>query len=248
MVKKKILIVNDDPQVVKKIVSTIKEADYEVEVAYDGIQGVQKAREQRPDLIIIDFKAPAGDGLGLLENLQSMPEIATSPIIFISFDSGEKIPKKLLDLGAKDFMSDPLDEKELLAKVNKYLVGADKGHKKILIVEDEPHTLQIVKDRLESNGFEVITAIDGEEALATAKKEKPNLIILDVMLPKMDGFHVCRLLKFEEEYKSIPIIMVTAKATQADLDIGKQTGANAYIVKPFDFDALLLTMERLLQK
>ena len=119
---------------------------------------------------------------------------------------------------------------------------------KILIVDDEPNVVIVIKDRLEAKGYETITAKDGEEALAKARSEEPDLILLDIMLPKMDGFKVCRMLKFDERYKQIPIVMLTAKATQADVKTGKETGADAYMVKPFDFDTLLMTIERLLEK
>ena len=105
--------------------------------------------------------------------------------------------------------------------------------KKILLVEDEKVLIETVTLRLEANGYEVIPAYDGFEGLEKAKKEKPDLIILDLMLPKMDGYKVCGLLKADTRYNKIPIIMFTARAQESDKKMGKEVGADAYITKPF---------------
>lgn|SRR3989338_2503410 len=119
--------------------------------------------------------------------------------------------------------------------------------KRILLVEDEKDLVDIVKFRLEANNYEVVVAYDGQEALDRAKKEKPDLIILDLMLPKIDGFKVCRMLKFDEKYKKIPIIMFTARAQESDKKLGEEVGADAYITKPFEPEALLVKIKELLK-
>ena len=118
--------------------------------------------------------------------------------------------------------------------------------KRILVVDDEFQLVEMVKMRLEANGYDVITASDGLEGLEKARKEKPNLILLDLMLPKMDGYKVCRTLKFDERYKHIPIIMFTARAQESDEKIGKEVGSDAYIVKPFEPQKLLGKIKELL--
>jgi DNA-binding response OmpR family regulator len=120
--------------------------------------------------------------------------------------------------------------------------------KKLLIVEDEKDLVEMVKFRLEASGYEATTAYDGQEGLDKAHKEKPDLIILDIMLPKLDGYKVCRLLKFDEKYKNIPIIMFTARAQESDKKTGEDVGADAYITKPFDSQVLLSKIEELLKK
>lgn len=113
------------------------------------------------------------------------------------------------------------------------------GKKKILLVDDEKDLVKIVKFRLEANDYEVITACDGQEGLEKARKEKPDLIILDLMLPKMDGYKICGLLKKDSRFMRIPIIMFTAKAQEEDMKLGKEVGADAYIIKPFEPGVLL---------
>ena len=118
----------------------------------------------------------------------------------------------------------------------------------ILIVDDEVQLVEMVKMRLEASGYEIIFAHDGQEGLDKAKKEKPDLMILDLMLPKIDGYKVCRMLKFDEKYKQIPIILFSARAQDEDKQMGKEVGADAYITKPFDPQALLGKIKELLKE
>jgi len=116
---------------------------------------------------------------------------------------------------------------------------SENAKKKILIVDDEPDIVETIKFLLESEGFECLTAFDGEEALKLARESNPDLIILDVMLPKINGYKVSRLLKFDAKYKNIPVLMVTARTQEEDRLIGEETGADEYITKPFDIDSIL---------
>ncbi len=120
--------------------------------------------------------------------------------------------------------------------------------KKILLVEDEKVLMETVTLRLEATGYEVISAYDGFKGLEKAKKEKPDLIILDLMLPKMDGYKVCGLLKADTRYNKIPIIMFTARAQESDKKMGQDVGADAYITKPFEPQLLLEKIRELLKK
>lgn len=123
---------------------------------------------------------------------------------------------------------------------------ADNDKVKILFVDDEPDLVQLVSLRLQSAGYEVQAAYDGQQALDLVKKSRPNLIILDLMLPKLDGYKVCRLLKFDERYKSIPILIFTARAQVEDIQRATECGAEAYLTKPFEAAALLGKIKELL--
>ena len=121
-------------------------------------------------------------------------------------------------------------------------------NKKILVCDDEPQLVDLLKVRLEANNYNVITAIDGFEAIEKARNNNPDLIILDLMLPKLNGYKVCRMLKFDDKYKHIPIIMFTARASQEDKKTGRETGADAYITKPFEPKLLLDKIKELIKK
>jgi len=117
---------------------------------------------------------------------------------------------------------------------------------KILIIEDVPEIALALQIRLEKAGYVVITASDGEEGLRKTREEKPDLIILDLMLPKMDGYRVCRLIKFDKELEHIPVVILTVRDQERDKTLGREVGADAYIVKPYDFQELLTTIKKLL--
>jgi DNA-binding response OmpR family regulator len=120
--------------------------------------------------------------------------------------------------------------------------------KKILIVDDEPDVASLLNLMLKSKGYETITAGDGQEALEKARHEKPDLIVLEIMLPRLDGYKVARMLKFDEKFSHIPIIMVTAKIQEKDKKTGLEMGADAYVTKPFDTAMLLEKINEVLAK
>lgn len=111
--------------------------------------------------------------------------------------------------------------------------------KKVLLVEDEEDLVVVLTLRLKAFGYEVCTAYDGQEGLEKVGKEKPDLIVLDLMLPKLDGFKVCEILKKDARYAKIPIIIYTAKAQEKDMRMAKDAGADAYITKTFEPQALV---------
>ncbi len=117
--------------------------------------------------------------------------------------------------------------------------------KKILVVEDSQDIRSILSMRLTINGYSVITAQDGQEGLDKAKDEHPDLLILDLMLPKIDGFEVCRMLKFDERHKDIPIIILSALDQQEDREKAIKSGSDAYFIKPFDLELLLTKIRSL---
>lgn len=119
---------------------------------------------------------------------------------------------------------------------------------KLLVIDDEIQLIEMVKMRLEANGHEVITAYDGQEGLEKAKSENPELIMCDIMMPKMDGYKVCGLLKNDSRYSKIPIILFTARAQKEDAELGREVGADAYITKPFEPPVLLAKIDELLKK
>lgn len=119
-------------------------------------------------------------------------------------------------------------------------------NKKILIVDDEQDIVETLKFILEANNYECFCAYNGEDGLNLAKEIMPDLIILDVMMPKINGYKISRLLKYDNKYKDIPIIMVTARSQEQDKLIGEETGVNEYISKPFELDEILEAVKKYL--
>jgi len=117
---------------------------------------------------------------------------------------------------------------------------------RVLIVDDEPDIVEAIKFSLELENIECMVAYDGEEALAKAKNENPDLIILDIRLPKINGYKVARLLKFDESFKNIPIIMLTARTQESEKQLGMETGADEYVTKPFEMDEVIALVKKYL--
>ncbi|MFO7916129.1 MAG: response regulator [Candidatus Krumholzibacteriales bacterium] len=111
--------------------------------------------------------------------------------------------------------------------------------RKVLVVDDEVNITQIMEFSIGAEGYEVVTAANGEEAISKARKEQPNLIILDIMMPKVDGYEVCRVLKRDPLTKRIPVILLTAKGRGIDKRLGYEVGASDYVVKPFSPSQLI---------
>jgi two-component system, OmpR family, alkaline phosphatase synthesis response regulator PhoP len=118
---------------------------------------------------------------------------------------------------------------------------------RVLVVDDEADLVRILQFGLQSIGYHVETASDGQEALKKAREMKPDIILLDLMLPKLDGYKVCRLLKFDERYKNIPIIILSARTQEGDQLLAMEMGANRFITKPYDFQEVLGHIETLLK-
>ncbi|MFA7255531.1 MAG: response regulator [Candidatus Omnitrophota bacterium] len=139
----------------------------------------------------------------------------------------------------------PKEEKPIL--IIKTPENDTKKEKTVLIVEDEGDIQQLIAMRLKASHFKILTASDGEEALAMIRDKKPDLIVLDLMLPKITGYELCQMIKFDEALKSIPIVVLSALEQRKDADRAFEAGADAYFVKPLVFDLLITKINQLLQ-
>jgi DNA-binding response OmpR family regulator len=118
----------------------------------------------------------------------------------------------------------------------------------LLIADDDVDTLNILQIKLEAHGFRVLTSRDGYEALATMRRQRPALLILDIMMPRLNGFQVTRMVKFDKRLKAIPILLLTARTQKADRELGLRVGADEYMTKPFDPQQLLDMVNRRLKR
>ncbi len=120
--------------------------------------------------------------------------------------------------------------------------------KRILVVDDEIYIVHILEFTLTMEGYEVLTAADGEEALRRLEQDRPDLVVLDIMMPKVDGYEVLRRIRADEEFRQLPVILLSAKGRPIDRDTGLEIGADDYIVKPFSPRRLLEKIQDLLER
>ena len=132
-------------------------------------------------------------------------------------------------------------------KVDKNINENQATAKQILVIDDDPTLTKLVESRLNANGFAAMSFNDAAIGLETAMKKIPDLVILDVMMPIINGYNMCSLLKSEQKTKKIPIIMLTSRSEDQDKAIGKEVGADVYLTKPFKMEELLKTVEELLR-
>ena len=234
---KKILVVDDDLDMLKVFSSCLEKEGYEVAMACDGREAVKKAREIKPDLITLDILMPEMDGFEVLERLKDHEETKEIPVIIASIVRDPD--KKLFRFGIADYLRKPFDPELLIEHVKKIEGQTDQARtKKILIVEDEPDLVRIISNILTQEGYHPMGAYGGEEALILARHDKPDLILLDLMIPRVDGFEVIRQLKKDKATSSIPIIVLTIRDIESDRVKALGLGATAYMTKPFSQDIL----------
>jgi DNA-binding response OmpR family regulator len=117
--------------------------------------------------------------------------------------------------------------------------------KKVLLVEDEPDVRMVIGGRLANLGFNVLEAQDGSEGLDLVRRECPDVVLLDLMIPKIDGYKLCRMIKFDKALEHIHVIIYSAKSSEKDKRLAEEAGADAYMTKPFDFELFVKTVDKL---
>ncbi len=239
--RKKILVIDDD-QVTRHLLKVVLEKHgFEVVTANNGKEGLQVFKKQGADVICLDIQMPVMDGYEFVAQFKKKHELKETPLIILSsYETKQDVFKCE---GINDYIVKPFKTIQLINKIRTRLA---KKTKKILVVDDEPDFVDILSLRLVKSGYDVITAYDGLQALERAKHENPDLMLLDVMMPKVDGFNVCRMIKFDNRYRNINIVLLTARSGTENRLLGKQVGADAYLTKPYDNISLFETMKELL--
>ena len=214
--QKLVLCVDDDEGVITLFRRYLGKQGYQVTGLTDGIAVVEQARQLQPFAITLDVLMPNKDGWQIIQELKTDPETRHIPVIMCTIISEEE---RGLSLGASDYLVKPILEQDLLAALER--LDQQAGHHRVLVVDDQPEDRHLLRRMIESQkGYEVVEAAGGQEALALIRQTRPHIIVLDLMMPEVDGFAVLETLKIDEATRSIPIIVVTAKdLTQEERDL-----------------------------
>jgi CheY-like chemotaxis protein len=243
----KVLIVEDDPDAAELISTILEREGCETITAGTVQEGLDLAEKEKPDMITLDILMPVVIGWNFLEKVKEDEELKHIPVVVISIVADEK---KGFSLGAADVLQKPFRKDRLLEAVrNAGVVCRTDSQPKVLVVDDDPKAVEIVARNLEEKKFSVIRAYGGQEGIDAAIKELPDLIILDLMMPEVNGFDVVYALKEKPETAAIPIIILTAKVvTEEDEDELKGHVVN--ITKKVDFseEKFLAEVRRTFQK
>jgi len=239
---KRILVVEDEEDIVNLVAHHLREEGYEVTTCTRGDEAVAAARSEKPDLITLDIRLPGKDGFEVLQDLKADPETEDIPVVILSV-----VPDtdKAYRLGAIDYISKPVDEQRLVSAIHSILFSDDL----VLICDDSEDTQRLLREVLEQYGFVARSVSDGRQVLAVAEKEHPGLILLDIRMPGLDGYAVLEQLKRNENTRDIPVIIMTASITddRARRERAISMGAANLMTKPFSITELVEEVRKTLE-
>ncbi|MDJ0720744.1 MAG: response regulator [Desulfobacterales bacterium] len=256
-----VLVIEDDPLNMKLMRGLLGLGGYRMLEADKAETGLQMAADHRPDLILMDVHLPGLDGLSATRRLKADPELAAIPVIALTGLAMEGDREKALEAGCMDHITKPINTRSFLEGLGSFLAPglgqaftetptqgvARRQYSRILVVDDDPMNVKLVEGILKKDGYESIKAFGGEEALAKVRSERPDLILLDVMMPGMDGYEVTRRLKADSATAAIPIIMITALNGTEDKVCGLECGADEFLTKPVNAAELLARTKSMLR-
>ena len=237
--KKRILVIDDDPDAVYLLQESLNPKEFLVNGARDGHAGLQLAREQQPDAILLDILMPEMDGWQVLNDLKEDSTTTHIPVILLTI-----VDKKTLGfrLGADAYLLKPLDPTLVLDALRKVIGNKDHSHKHVLVVDDDPNVAEMLSQTLTAPDFELASAEDGEAGLQAIQAQRPDVILLDLMMPKLDGFGVIERLRADPGTRDIPIIVISAKELSED-ETRNLKESVAFVMKKQGFNSDVLAQE-----
>lgn len=258
---KKILVIEDDATLADVLMQKLSLEGYAGYLSLDGRSGLAEIKRIVPDIVLLDVTLPELDGFQVLEALRADPDpaIRSMPVIIIS-NSGQPVEiDRAIRLGVKDyFVKASFDPAEVVTKVRKHLglpaaaapdLEPEVLARKVLIVEDDQFLRDLASQKLTKEHLTVVTAVDGEEGAAKAAAERPDVILLDILLPGIDGFEVLRRVRALPELASVPIIMLSNFGQREDIEKARSLGANGFLVKAnFTLDEVVDEVKKVLAK
>ena len=245
----KILVVDDDEHILQLLRHHLEREGYRVLTAQCGEDALRLARSEQPALITLDILLGEVDGFEVLEDLKKDPATAGIPVIIASIVPDAET--RGLALGATSYISKPFKEQQVLSEVRAVLsslgAGGNGQFNRVLVVDDDRHIVEWLREALGNSGFTVQGAYNGREALALAREHAPDLILLDLKMPDMDGYEVIRNLRREQTTRSIPVIVITGSSLDDDYDHVKVLGMGVkhMLTKPFSIETLVEEIKRI---
>jgi PAS domain S-box-containing protein len=240
------ILIVDDNLITRKMVQAILHTEgYIVLQAEDGRTAIELVLNNPPDLILQDINLPDMDGCELIKRFRLLPGCNDLPIIAFSSSSSSLDKAQSLELEFTDFISKPVESSYLINIIEAYLPKNKAPYRPgegrhILAVDDDPVQLKLLKIHLDELGFRVTTGRDGVEALDQARALKPDVIVSDVLMPKLDGFRLCQAIRQDPELETIPIILISAAyIEEPDQILAKKVGANALILRTPNFQEII---------
>ncbi len=238
---KKILVIEDNEQNRILMRQILKHQGYDVLEAVDGAAGLEMAGKHMPDLILLDLQMPVMDGFAVIRALRKTPELSKLKVVAVTSFAMKGDREKALEAGFDEYVTKPIDTRKFVVIVKSILPGEDVTVKKpvILCVDDVPANLKLLENMLVPRGYEVVNAVSGDDALKKIKARTIDLVLLDLMMPEMDGLQVSRKIKENKMSRNIPIIILTAYTGAESYINSLSDEVFAYLHKPFESEELV---------
>jgi PAS domain S-box-containing protein len=206
--KKRVLVIDDDPDAVYLLQENLNQQEFEIIGARNGQEGMRIARETQPQAILLDIVMPGADGWHVLHDLKASPATSNIPVVFLTI-----VDKKALglQLGAAAYLLKPLDPVEVRETLNRVTGGTIHPPKRVLVVDDDPNIADMLRQCLPELEFKLESALDGLAGLQAVEANPPDIILLDLIMPRLDGFGVIERLRADPQTHNLPIIVISAK-------------------------------------
>ncbi|MGD8726542.1 MAG: response regulator [Gemmatimonadales bacterium] len=236
-----VLVIDDDPAARHLLGRVLRKHGFRVLEAAGGEEGLERARALQPDVITLDVRMPGMDGWAVLGALKSDPSLSAVPVVMVSILEDKNLG---IALGASEYLTKPVDRDRLGVILRRY--GRGKSVKSVLLVEDDEPTRGVMRRVLEQEGWTVTEAPNGRVGLERLAADRPQLVLLDLMMPEMDGFEFLEAIRADSDHHSIPVVVVTAKELTEDDRHRLNGGVEKIVAKSVqDPDALLAQIRRL---
>ncbi len=248
-----VLVVDDDPDILEGIMAVLETQPYRLKTARDGKECLELIETEIPDLLILDLLMPRMDGFAVIKELRGSSKYANLSIVILTtvIEDASRRRYELetgMGMDVQDYIEKPVAPTELLRRVKAIL-----EQPYILVVDDDPDILEGITTVLESQPYKLQTARNGQQCIEMIGKKMPDLLILDLLMPKMDGFAVIRNLRKNPQYAELPIVVLTAVLEDAsrrryELETGREMKVQKYLEKPVVPAELLRCVSNILEQ
>lgn len=244
--KKRILVIDDDPDAVYLLQENLNKQEFEIIGRLNGPDGLRAARGQQPQAILLDIVMPGADGWQVLHDLKADPVTCNIPVILLTIVDNKPLG---FQLGAAAYLLKPLDAAEVRDALH-HVIGSMQRHPiQLLVVDDDPNVLDMLRQSLPESDFSLESACDGEEGLRAIEAKCPDILLLDLLMPRMDGFGVIERLRKDPTTRDLPIIVISAKQlTAAESERLKETVSLVMNKQRFDGEKLVDEINSLLNR
>ncbi|MBF0100315.1 MAG: response regulator [Desulfobacterales bacterium] len=253
---KKILVIEDDALNMKLVKSILSLNAFNVFEANDAVKGIELAKKIFPDVILMDIQLPGMDGLTATKLIASNPELKNIPVIALTSYAMNGDKKKAIEAGCKGYITKPINRKIFMAELNRIIGNGgnpkessheDTNMERVLIVDDDNQNLKLLRGYLMNQNFDIHTASNGIECIDKVNTVMPDLILLDVMMPRLNGFETTFKLKSDSKTSHIPIILLTALDSSDAKKKGLDAGADEFLTKPVNRTELIARVNSMLR-